>query len=34
MSRARKLGLYLEIFSTMMRNIRVGLKRACGVRLR
>ena len=27
MSRARKLGLYLEIFSTMMRNIRVGLKR-------
>ena len=28
MSRARKLGLYLEIFSTMMRNIRVGLKRS------
>ena len=28
MSRARKLGLYLEIFSTMMRNIRTGLKRS------
>ena len=28
MSRARKLGLYLEIFSTMMRNMRVGLKRS------
>ena len=28
MSRARKLGLYLEIFSTIMRNMRVGLHRS------